>query len=364
MRIYMLGDTHFGIFPARGEAWLTMMMSFMYDVYIPFLQKHVRPGDVLVHTGDVFDNRNSIHVIVLNKTVRLFEDLAKILPVYVLVGNHDMWAMQNATVNSTASIRNIPGVTLVEEPVETTFGDKTALLLPWVHGKANELELLAKYSGKDLLFCHSDLVGARTQANPTRPIDRHVCTIDDFQGYRHVYSGHIHIRQQIKNFTFIGAPYHMDRNDAGNEKGFYVYDTVRDAAAFVSNTHSPEFRVVDIKTEEDMDKLTPELLDKDYVDVKIANSLLIDKPNVRTRLDKVLTKHKIARVEWVDDSYEADAGEINTLAASQVDLDVVRMGHAWINAQRFADNDLFDATMKTMMAAVLEDAERIRRAAS
>jgi hypothetical protein len=37
--------------------------------------------------------------------------------------------------------------------------------------------------------------------------------------YGKVYSGHIHIVQEINYFTFVGSPYHLDRNDVGNKKG-------------------------------------------------------------------------------------------------------------------------------------------------
>jgi DNA repair exonuclease SbcCD nuclease subunit len=362
MRIFMLSDTHFGVFPTRGESWLEMMMSYMYDYYLPYLRANARPGDVLIHCGDVFDNRNSINVKVLNRVVRLFEDIGAVMDVYVLIGNHDMFAMADTTVNSTVSIRHVPNVILVEEPTKLRFGDKTALLLPWVHGKESELDVLRKHTGTDLLFCHSDLVGARTQVNPTRPVNRSVCGIDDFAGYGRVFSGHIHIRQQIKNFTFIGAPYHMDRNDVGNTKGIYAYDTETDRLAFHPNTHSPEFKVVDLIKEDDLDQLTPALLDKHYVDLNVYSSLIVTKPAVRTRLDNILSRHKVDKVIWVDDSTSTQQDEdVEVADALSASLELVPMCKEWIMQQQLSDDADVNAALQDEMIRILDDAERIRK---
>lgn len=363
MRIFMLSDTHFGVFPTRGEAWLEMMLDYMDRFFLPILQKHAKPGDVCIHLGDLFDNRNSINVKVLNHAVAVVEKIAAILPVYMLVGNHDMWAMTDTSVNSLAAIRNISNVVCIEKPTVIQFGKASALLLPWVHGKNAELQELQQHAGKDLLFCHSDLVGARTQVNPTRPLNRHVCDIDDFASYGRVYSGHIHIRQQIKNFTFVGAPYHIDRNDIGNQKGIYVLNTETGKESFVPNTLSPEFKTVEIREEADLEQLTPALMEKDYVDIRVHNTAIVKTPSVRTKLDRVLSKHRVARVEWVED--EAATGLAESEAkeeASHTELDVVALGYAWIDAQRFTGDPVEDEVMRQAMREAFQEADRIRSA--
>ena len=67
MKVYMITDTHFGIYLNNLDKWLNMMESTFYNYVIPFLKENSKPGDILIHLGDLFDNRTSIPIIVLNK---------------------------------------------------------------------------------------------------------------------------------------------------------------------------------------------------------------------------------------------------------------------------------------------------------
>ena len=54
----MITDTHFGIYLNNLDKWQNMMESTFYNFVIPYLKENVKPGDVLIHLGDLFDNRN------------------------------------------------------------------------------------------------------------------------------------------------------------------------------------------------------------------------------------------------------------------------------------------------------------------
>ena len=60
MKVYMITDTHFGIYLNNLDKWQNMMESTFYNFVIPYLKENVKPGDILIHLGDLFDNRNSI----------------------------------------------------------------------------------------------------------------------------------------------------------------------------------------------------------------------------------------------------------------------------------------------------------------
>jgi DNA repair exonuclease SbcCD nuclease subunit len=301
MKIWIISDTHFGKYSLDTDRWLNLMKSYFYDFFIPTIKNYKKEGDVLVFLGDLFDNRNSISLKVLNTVVKLFEDLSNIIECHVILGNHDNFNMNDPEINSVCTIRNIPGVIVYDRPKVVAFGDKTALMMPWIHGKNSEKEVLEKYSGQDLLFCHSDLNGCRTQVNPTRPVSRQVLDIDDFGGYGRVYSGHIHIVQTIQNFTFVGSPYHLDRNDVGNTKGIFVYNTKKNNDVFIPNDFSPEFKKVKVYQEKDMTQLNDEILKKHFVDLEISNNLMLNSPHVRLELDKICNKYKIEGLEFIDD---------------------------------------------------------------
>jgi len=297
----MISDTHFGKYNLDSDKWLNNMKSYFYDFFIPLLKKHKKKDDVLFFLGDLYDNRTSINIKVIDCVVKLFEDLSEIIECHVLLGNHDNFNMSDPEVNSVCTIRNIQNVTIYDSPKIITIDGMNALMMPWIHGKDNEKSVLEQYTGTDLLFCHSDLNGCRTQLYPTRPVSRNILDINDFQGFGKIYSGHIHIVQEINNFTFVGSPYHLDRNDVGNRKGVWVYDTKKKSDFFFENDFSPEFNKIKIYTEKDFKTLSDSMFDKNFVDLEISNNLLVNTPHLRLELDKLANKNKIENIEFIDD---------------------------------------------------------------
>ena len=65
-RVWMITDTHFGV-RSNSREWMDIIDDYFKNTFIPLLKKESKPGDVLVHCGDVFDSRQSINLYVLNK---------------------------------------------------------------------------------------------------------------------------------------------------------------------------------------------------------------------------------------------------------------------------------------------------------
>lgn len=355
MKLYIISDFHFGKYSLDSDKWLNNMRSYFYDFFMPFVRQHVKKGDKIVMLGDVFDNRTSINMKSITTVVKLFEDMAKIAECHVLLGNHDMWAMSDPEINSVCTIRNIPNVFVYESPKLITLDGLDVLMMPWIHGKNNEKAILEQYAGANLLMCHSDLNGCRTQLYPTRPFNRSILDITDFKGYDKVYSGHIHIVQEINNFTFVGSPYHLDRNDIGNTKGVWVYDTKKKADFFFENDFSPEFKKIKIYQESDMASLNATVMEKDFVDLEISNNLLVNTPHLRLELDKVANKHKIENIEYVDDVVtDVKAPRVSNYTK---DKTIKEISLEWADGRKFnQDTDLFtEIELKQRMKEKIEE---------
>lgn len=357
MNIWIASDFHYGKYAMDSDKWINIMDGYFYNFFIPLLKENMKNGDVLVITGDIFDNRNSIGVKVINSVIQLFETLSKIIPVHVLVGNHDMYLMNSTDINSVATIRNIKNVTVYTEPTEITFDDHSVLMMPWIHGKDAEKDVLDKYSGKDLLFCHSDLNGCRTQLYPTRPISRTILDIDDFSGYKQVFSGHIHIVQEINNFIFVGSPYHLDRNDIGNTKGVFVYNTKKKKHIFIENDYSPEFKKIKLLKELDLDKLKEQLKTNNFIDLEISNNLIANSPHIRLEIDKLSNKYKIENIYFINDIVD----EERTKNQGRVDIteskSIKDLSFEWVDKIKIDESvDLFtDIEIKGKMKETIEE---------
>ena len=65
-RAFIISDTHLG---ARSNSveWLEVMRDWFYSDFLPRVEKEYRPGDILIHCGDVFDNRQSVNLLVLHE---------------------------------------------------------------------------------------------------------------------------------------------------------------------------------------------------------------------------------------------------------------------------------------------------------
>jgi len=341
MKIWIISDTHFGKYSNDSEKWLKLMTDYFYNWFIPTVKKHYKKGDVLVHLGDVFDNRTAINVKVIDTVVKIFEDLSKIFgEIHVIIGNHDAWLQSSTEISSACVIRNIPNIYLYDEPKIITMNNKEILMMPWIHGKNDEKATLEKYSGADLLLCHSDLNGCRTQLYPTRPNNRHILDIDDFDGYKRVFSGHIHIQQTINNFTFVGAPYHLDRNDIENEKGMWVYDTKTGKDIFLENDYSPQFKKIKILEDSDLKPLNEATFKDNFVDLEISKTLILNQPTLKLQIERVINKWSPNDVRWIDDIVKEK--KVYVIKENSKDKSIKDWSMEWVeNLQLNVETDLF-----------------------
>jgi DNA repair exonuclease SbcCD nuclease subunit len=301
MKLYILSDWHCGKYTSDSDKWINNMKSYFYNWLIPTLKEYMKPGDKLIILGDVFDNRTSINLKVINFVVKLFEDLSKIIEIHSILGNHDMFAMSDPEINSACTFRNINNVYIYEQPTLINFNNKEILLMPWINGKNDEKAILEQYKGQDLLLCHSDLNGCRTQLYPTRPHNRHILDIEDFNGYTKVFSGHIHIQQTINNFTFVGSPYHLDRNDIDNPKGLWIYNTKNEKDIFIENDYSPQFKKIKLIEDKDLSNINTDDFNKNFIDLEISKNLILNNPKLKLTIEKLINKHSPNDVKWIDD---------------------------------------------------------------
>ena len=348
MKVYMITDTHFGIYLNNLDKWLNMMENTIYNFLIPFLKKNVKDGDILIHLGDLFDNRTSIPINVLNKVEKILKDISNIIPMHIMVGNHDLFNKGSNSINSVRLYSYInDNITVYEEPTNIKVMNKNLVLIPWVEKRIDLIKAIKDNQG-DYLFCHSDLNGCVMHLNSVahRNVDK--IDVEEFVGYKEVFSGHVHICQRNKNFRFIGSLWQMDRNDTGDQKGITSLDLETGEVEFHPNNYSPIFRKFRVITEEDIDKLDDLRDTKDYIDISISNNLLINNRKLRRKLEVMLEKGNFASVEYIDDIVQkneegeeiSEAVEINeeTMDIS-INLEYESYIKEYILKQRYENED-------------------------
>lgn len=300
MKVFITTDWHFGVYLNNIDKWLNMMEDYFYNYFIPYIKKNYEKGDILVHCGDLYDNRTSIPIIASYKAEKILIELSKILPLHIIVGNHDLYNKGSNDINSLRLFNHVDNINIYTKTKTIEVDGKKLVIMPWVEKRLDMITEIDSNPG-DYLFCHSDLNGCRMHLNSVAHRNADKIDVIAFKKYKHVFSGHIHIRQSNENFTFIGSPYQMDRNDMGDQKGITILDLSTDKILFHKNNHSPVFRKFPIVNEDDIERLDEIRDTKDYIDLLISNNLLVSNRKLRRKLEIMLEKGNFATVEYIDD---------------------------------------------------------------
>ena len=310
-KIFMVGDSHIGLgYPNKTDKWFKVHQEYFSDFLIPLLKERVSPGDIIIHLGDLFDNRNVIPINLLNYGMDVVEEISKIAPLHIIVGNHDCWSKSSDEINTIRPFKWIPNVHIYDKTSQIEFNGIKLCLMPYIEKRLEQINLINANKDCDYLFCHSDLNGCRMHLTSVGHRNNDKIDVDDFKSFKRVYSGHIHIRQINTNFEFIGSNFQMDRNDYNDQKGITILDTDTGESEFIPNLVSPVFKKVRLVNEDDIEELELLSESKDYIDIAISNNLLINNRKLRRKLEVVLEKGGFASVEYIDDiTKELEEGE-------------------------------------------------------
>ena len=277
-KIFLLGDLHLGV-RSNSVEWSNLQSDFLLNF---FLKKVDEEGfdperDILVQLGDWHHVRESTNVRILDVSMQVakaFTDKFK-RGVYVILGNHDVYYKDKVDVHSLLGFDKIfDNFNIFLYPEEFILDKHRFLMLPWIESIDTLKEQVVKYKKRcDYIFCHADIKGVAL--NKFTKLE-HGLESEDIYDYKKIYSGHIHIRQEAKNFIYTGTPYEMDRGDAGNTKGFYVLDLSGEKVKekFIENTYSP--RHLRLEMTDLLQMTMPQienLFKNNFIDISIETSL-------------------------------------------------------------------------------------------
>ena len=239
-KIWLLADTHFG-YKGDEEEWLDDYVGYFEDVIIPLMKKESGEDDILIHLGDVFDNRSTIGLNTIYRVIRLFEEFSKIFKdIRITVGNHDIMKKSTNDITSINMLKHIPGVKVYYTPEVEVIDGKSCLFNPWVEDPEKEKQVLSGVN-VDYIFGHLEINGSQVSNRSGVKINVIGGVEGDNFKKSQVYAGHIHIRQDNKNIHYVGNPYHKDRGDRDNIKGITILDIKTNKTRFIENTVSPKY---------------------------------------------------------------------------------------------------------------------------
>lgn len=215
--IPVVTDTHFGS-KNFHKAIFNQAMQFFEDQFFPWCLKN-GVKDV-IHTGDLVHNRNLMDLWMNQEIKRRFfqwfDDNG--INLHIIVGNHDIYYKSTIEYNYLAENANeYNNVHVYQEQKKVQIGKYTMLMVPWV---VTEKDFKFEDTA-DICCGHFDMVGIKMTA---QMYSQEGFTVDEFDQFNTVFSGHYHIRSHKKNVYYTGCPYPITWNDYGEDKGFYVLE--------------------------------------------------------------------------------------------------------------------------------------------
>lgn len=222
MRVAILSDTHFGT-RKGNETFLNSQLKFFREQFIPHLK---REGiKTILHLGDFFDNRVHINSKVLNAVIELLGTDMKDFEIYILVGNHDSYFESTIEVNSIEPLSLFPHVHIIKTINQIQLQDRKITMVPWIVKNEEAIAQMESLPPSDICVGHFEMASFDMFRNK---ICEHGISFEYFANrYPLTFSGHFHTRS-VKEFAngnkivYMGNPYHLTRNDIGDERGFCI----------------------------------------------------------------------------------------------------------------------------------------------
>lgn len=176
------------------------------------------PDRQLVCLGDFWHLRYLVPVYLQNRVYRFFEALGRDgVRLTLLPGNHDQ--IDPSGNNALEVFGSNWNVTVYHEPIWTAQG----LWVPYRKDRAAfraALALPRPQGAPAVLWTHHGVQGARMSAEQ---IDTDGVPVAELVVFPLVLTGHYHMAQTVGPVTYIGSPYQVKADEAGQRKGFMRY---------------------------------------------------------------------------------------------------------------------------------------------
>jgi hypothetical protein len=252
--IYIIGNTQFG-YPKMGD----VQINYFKNWFIPYLKKVYRDGDILIHTGNIFYNKQSVNYKVLNDVFDVFDTLSNFIQIFVLRGSNDEFSIDLIARNKKIKIFN------------ETKQIKSIMFFP-------SGEFLMPYNETEYVFYHTPL--------------------KEVTGVKRSFNSYFDNEKGNEININVTSPYQLNKDYSLSPHGFYEFSLKHNEINFVENTFSPRFKEIYIDDISDLSKINTKT--NDFLDL-VVKSTVVEKTENKNKLEMFLNKHKINNVYYTED---------------------------------------------------------------
>ena len=261
MKLWILNNTKFG-YKNNSKEWSKNMIDYFENFFIPFIQKHAKPGDKIIHLGNIFNTTENVNIPLLLTIDNLFVKMSEIIPVILLDGYNEKSGISRLFKKTAienmwypSKLDNVQTISINDKPLDYIKGQSVIFLNSRI-----DKNVLKKFP-ETLFFC-----------------------------------GFHDNRLEEDNVIHVGAPYQFDNTSA--DKGFYVVDTDTLKYKFVKNNFSPKYNTITITDISQIEDIDPDFVEKNHVSVVVDKALIEDK---KIKIDVLLSKYNFKSVTYTND---------------------------------------------------------------
>ena len=224
--------------------------------------------------GDIFSTKSSVHTSVYNELYSVLEDVyLSDLELYMIPGNHDMFMRKGGEGINTLTVladavSNIDLMDSSDNAVATIKCSQVMTDLEFIVGVppgmlsevAKNLHTQFPPIAKRKPICmmlHENIIGAEFPSGAKADKGVTIKELKEFMAQFDIqacFCGDIHKPQIISQeplIVIVGAPYQMDFGDAGQERGYWEYDSETNYAEFFPLPLDPAYIIIESHEMED-----------------------------------------------------------------------------------------------------------------
>lgn len=339
-KVALLADTHFG---ARNDhpVLIEYFLKFFDDVFFPNLKLHGITH--IIHVGDVLDRRKYANINTLNIfRERVFDRLEREgYTMDIILGNHDTYFRNTNKVSSTAEFyRSYKNITIYDGPVEKNLDGLDVLYIPWINQENHDetMGLIASTKAQ-VAMGHLEISGFLMYRGVLceTGMDR-----ETFKRFDQVFTGHFHHKNDDGSIFFLGTPYEMMSSDAGDPRGFHIYDLATRDLQFVQNPYRLYSKII-------YDDKETNYLEEDYSQYKNRFVRVVvtrkTSPHHFDAFREKLAQAGPARTDVIDDVASTDGTESREILVTQDTISV--LGNYVDNFETDLDKDRLKSVLRT-----------------
>jgi DNA repair exonuclease SbcCD nuclease subunit len=196
--------------------------------------------DHISFLGDWHEQRNAINGLTLDYSYEAASELNSLgIPIYFIVGNHDLFFRNNRDVFTTRTFESLEHFVVIDKiTVVPEMGDAGAVFVPFLF--ENEFPSLLEYTEYPIVFGHFEFAGFVVTGDTI--VKESGPSALDYKSFKKIFSGHYHKRQNQGNIHYIGNTFPMDFSDANDfDRGYMIYEFDKDSIEYVKWDESPSY---------------------------------------------------------------------------------------------------------------------------